>query len=50
MAAPFEPLWDVPPDGQQFVIGQQVGVDEREPLLVLNWEFRWRDASKNARP
>ena len=50
VSALYEPLWDVRPDGRQFVMVRQVGADMREQLLVRNWESRWRDASKNERP
>ena len=40
----YEPLWDVRRDGQQFVMVRQLGAEQREQLLVLNWERRWREA------
>ena len=42
----YEPLWDVRRDGQQFVMVRQLGVEQREQLLVLNWERRWREGMR----
>ena len=49
VSAPYEPLWDVRPDGQQFVMVRQKVADQRKQLLVLNWESRWREGVKGAR-
>ena len=41
----YEPLWDVRRDGQQFVMVRQLGADQREQFLVLNWQRRWREGA-----
>ena len=42
----YEPLWDVRRDGQQFVMVRQLGAEQREQLLVLNWERQWREGMR----
>ncbi len=47
--APYEPLWDVRRDGQQFVMVRQAGAVVSEQLLVLNWQDRWRSTATDKR-
>ena len=49
VTAPFEPHWDVRPDAKQLVMVRADDGGERELLLVLNWESRWRAGGKDAR-
>jgi len=43
VAAPFEPLWDVSPDGLSFVMVRETnGTTRPRQLLMLNWIEAWR--------
>ena len=45
-SAPFEPLWDVSPDGRQFAMVRLLQGENRSLELMLNWVARWRGARK----
>jgi len=40
--APFEPLWDVSPDGRQFVMTRALDTQAAPLVLMLNWTTGWQ--------
>ena len=44
VAAPFEPLWDVSPDGQRFVFARDAPGSTLTLVVLVNWIDGWRAA------
>jgi hypothetical protein len=42
VTAPFEPLWDVSPDGQRFVMVREARGAGLELVVMVNWLDGWR--------
>lgn len=42
VTAPFEPLWDVSPDGQRFVMVREGPGAATKLVVLVNWLDTWR--------